>query len=721
VVVDSVLWSGKGTIFNAVAVDSGVRHRVVADHLVMPREPVSGEVWDIVGVIRHHLRYGDQVEASKATLLRPSGRLIVDAIARSPIFRGIGEVRATRLWEALEEELYALLDGGDPAPFVEILGEDLARTLVDGWAEMEAEASIYRWLDRHGVSAGLARSIMAVYGGDAIEALEDNPYRLLAFSTWNKVDALARSMGISTDDERRRVAAADAVVYQRLHFSHTICDERAFVALLKKTLGCDVAGAQEALQAALTAHGIIRVGQGIQGLGPASMEQFIAQRVAEMTSRRFDAVQGRLRVPVDVVRIADEFRRHEGINLNTEQLSAVEMAATESVCCIVGGAGVGKTTVLKAVHMAVERSGGAIVQMALAGRAALRMREATQRPAITIARFLKEVDEGRLTLDQSLTVVIDESSMVDLPTLYRVLRRMEPGCRLILVGDSAQLPPIGFGLCFHSLAKAASVPRVELTEIHRAAAETGIPQASVAIRDGSVPNLPAYGGLWPGVTFIDAAPGDVVGTILDVVNDLGGVSETQIIAATKAGKAGTRPINSMFHLLLTPGRLSNGGFAEGEPVIWTVNNYELGLMNGSLGTVISAVDPEVLIVDWGGVQISIPFEHWRDMEHAYAITCHKAQGSQFRRVIVPVLPSRLLDRTLLYTALTRAQQQVVLIGDRRAFEAAVVGPPNPSRRESGMQHHLVEAREEVNAAKKPVNVAASRGQFRNPPVAGISV
>jgi exodeoxyribonuclease V alpha subunit len=693
VVIHSVLWSGKGAIFNAVAVDSGVRHRVVADHLVMPREPVPGEVWDIVGATKHHLRYGDQVEVSKATLLRPSGRLVVGAIARSPLFRGIGEVRAKRLWEAFNEELYALLDSGDPEPFVEVLGEDLARTLVEGWAEMEAETSIYRWLDSHGVNAGLARSITTVFGRNAIEALEENPYRLLAFSTWNKVDALARSMGISVGDERRRVAAADAVVYQRLQFSHTVCEEKAFIVLLRKALGCDVPGSKEALHAALTAHGIIRAGQGIQGLGPASMEQFIAQRVAEMTSLRFEAAQGRLRVPVDVVRIADEFKRLEGINLNAEQRLAVEMAATEPMCCIVGGAGVGKTTVLKAVHMAVERSGGAIVQMALAGRAALRMREATKRPAMTIARFLKEVDEGRLTLDQCQTVVVDESSMVDLPTLYRVLRRMEAGCRLVLVGDSAQLPPIGFGLCFHALAKTDSIPRVELAEIHRAAAETGIPQASVTIREGFVPNLPAYSGLRPGVTFIDAAPDDVAGSVLDVVNDLGGVFSAQIITATKAGKAGTRPINSMFHMLLTPGRLSNGGFAEGEPVIWTVNNYELGLMNGSLGTVVSAVDPEVLVVDWDGVKIPIPFESWRDMEHAYAITCHKAQGSQFHRVIVPVLPSRLLDRTLLYTAVTRAQQQVVLIGNRQAFEAAIIGTPNPSRRESGMEHHLAEARE----------------------------
>ncbi len=705
VVVENVLWSGRGAIFNGIANGTGAKHRIVASRLVMPREPVPGEVWNVSGVIRKHPKYGPQVEASSATLLRPSGRLIVGTIAKSPAFRGIGEVRANRLWDAFGEKIYELLDTGDPAPFIDLLGGDLAGALVEGWKAISVDAAVYQWLDRHGVGPALARSIVTIYGPDAVKALEDNPYRLLAFSAWGMVDALARSMGVALDDDQRRVAAVDAVVYRRLQSSHTVCDEAAFTSQLRKTLGCNAEAACEALGAGLNAHAVIRVGQGLQGLGPASMERFIAQRIVAMASGAFEPEQGTLRAPVDFDRIADEFRSREGLDLNSEQRKAVQIASTQPVCCITGGAGVGKTTVLRAVHAAIERSGGAVIQMALAGRAALRMQEATLRPAMTIARFVKDVDNGRTALDRGQTVVIDEASMVDLPTMYRVLRRMQPGSRLVMVGDHAQLPPIGFGLCFHSLVAAENVPRIELTQIHRAAAETGIPQTSVAIRNGSVPNLPKYEGRRPGVTFVEASPQEITERVLEVVNDLGGVAESQVIGAVKAGRAGVRTINTMFHELLTPGRVESGGFAEGEPVIWTVNNYDLGLMNGSLGTVISAVDPDSIGVDFEGADMTIPHTDLGDMEHAYAITCHKAQGSQFRRVIVPVLPSRLLDRTLLYTAVTRAREQVVLIGNRQAFEDAVKAPPNPSRRETGMEHHLCQAHE--GALAEGVGVAYS--------------
>lgn len=691
VVIEDVLWDGwKGTVFNATAVDTGKRHRVVASRLVMPREPVPGEVWELSGVVRKHPRHGQQVEAEKALLLRPSGRLVIGAISKSPLFPGIGPKKAERLWDAFDEKLYELLDMGDPVPFIGILGDELAQGLVDGWGEMGIDASVYSWLDRHGVSPSLARSVATIYGREAIDKLDENPYRLLAFSSWNRVDAMARSMGVRSDDRRRQVAAADAVVYQRLDGRHTVTDERHFSGLLRQRLGTDEEGAQDALCAALMEHAVVRVGQTLQGLGPASMERFIAQRVIDMADGRFEAEQIMLRAPIDIDRIADEFGRREALVLNAEQRAAMRMAATQAVCCITGGAGTGKTTLLRAVYSAIELSGGTVVQCALAGRAALRMSEATLRPSVTIAKLLKLVDTGQLVLDRGKTVVIDEASMVDLALTYRILRRMQPGTRLILVGDAAQLPPINFGLCFHALVTCEKVPRVELREIMRAAAETGIPQASRLIRDGVVPDVAAYEGRGRGVSFVDAAPTEMADSILEVVNDLGGVAESQVIGAIKRGPGGTKTINGMFHELLTSGRPENSGFAEGEPVIQLENNYELGIMNGSLGTIVSAIDPDNLAIDFQGEQVIVPYQLWGALDHAYAITSHKAQGSQFGRVVIPLLPSRLLDRTLLYTSVTRAREQVVIVGDRGAFTKAVQELPSPSRRETAMACHLSE-------------------------------
>ena len=331
---------------------------VVASPTVMPREPVPGEVWEISGVIRSHPKHGPQVDAATATLLRPSGRLIISAIARNPLFPGIGPKKTQQLWDRFGEDIYTLLDSADPVPFAEIIGDELAQILVEGWAEIGAEIAVYEWLDRHGVNPGLARSIATIYSADAIEKLEENPYRLLAFSSWPHVDALARSMGVSPDDERRRVAAADATVYQRLDSRHTVTDAESFRDLLRRRLGCDAEGVQEALGAALRGGAVVRVGDAIQGTGAASMERFIADRVIAMVRGRFEADQTMLQAPVDVDRIAADFARREGITLNTEQLAALRMAARQPVCCISGGAGTGKTTLLRAVIDAIEKSGG---------------------------------------------------------------------------------------------------------------------------------------------------------------------------------------------------------------------------------------------------------------------------------------------------------------------------------------------------------------------------
>jgi exodeoxyribonuclease V alpha subunit len=278
--------------------------------------------------------------------------------------------------------------------------------------------------------------------------------------------------------------------------------------------------------------------------------------------------------------------------------------------------------------------------------------------------------------------------MIDLSTMYRIIRSLEPGCRLVLVGDPGQLPPIGFGIVFHVLASWDGVPRVELVEVHRQAAATGIPTAAALLRDGEVPWMGGFEGPEPGVTFIDAQPEDIAAQLVAVVGDLGGFGDTQIVGATKRGTNGVHTINQVFHRLLTPGRPSYMGFSPGEPVIWLVNEWAEGLLNGSLGVVRDG-DEDAVTIDFDDQAHLIGRSRLDDLALAYAITTHKAQGSQFRRVVIPITESSLLDRTLLYTAMTRAQDQVVFVGDRSAFEAAVMAPPQVSRREVGLDSHLL--------------------------------
>ena len=243
---------------------------------------------------------------------------------------------------------------------------------------------------------------------------------------------------------------------------------------------------------------------------------------------------------------------------------------------------------------------------------------------------------------------------------------------------------------FHVFCENARIPKIELTEIHRQAAETGIPQIAYDIRSGICPKLNSFEGLGSGVSFIDCEFDNITGTIMDVVDSLGGFEEAQILSSLKRGKSGTETINRLAHEFETAGKQQCMGFAPGEPVIWLQNDYDIGLMNGSMGVVNDVVDDvvdESLKIHWNP-EGNIDIYDVTDLDHAYSITVHKAQGSQFSRVIVPVFHSKLLDRALLYTAITRAQYQVVLIGDRNAFNTAVVEQPNTSLRQTAMNYHM---------------------------------
>ncbi len=696
VTVNSVLSVGAqgGAIFTATD-ENGSAHRIIAPWNVMPRAPIPGETWSVEGVQRRHPDYGVQVDVQRASLQRPSGRLVIPMIAKSSVFPGIGEAKARQLWETFGEDLYAVLDKGHPGPFLDLLGERLSETLVAGWEVVSTEAAVYAWLDRHGAPLWLARKLIAIYGYEVVAKLEENPYRLLAFTNWKTADTLARSMGIPPEDERRLVAAADAMVYKRLQSAHTWCESVAFKTGLRKLLNCPDETARKAVNLALAESSIVEAGEGVQGIGPASMERYIASRIHAMLAREFEADQLSIRMKPEKGFLQPFFVRYaerHGINLNAAQKDAVTMALTEPVGLICGGAGVGKTTVLRAIVEAADPLGVQVYMMALSGRAARRMTEATGRDAMTIASFITAVDAERIDLSGEPTIAIDEASMLDIPIMYRLLRRLEPGCKLLLLGDPGQLPPIGFGIVFHALVESPAIPQVELTEIHRQAAHTGIPQISRAVRGGGIPELFEYNAEGVGVSFVECPNTQIPDVLMDVVHELGGVGASQVISPLKSGAVGTCSINTLFQNLLAIGRERYYGFSVGEPVIWLVNNYELGLMNGSLG-VVKAIEPEGLRVVWDEGEKVIAEEDVADnMDLAYAITVHKSQGSQWRRVVVPVFESRLLDRALIYTAITRAQEQVVLVGDRNAFEKAVREPSSASRRETAMQMHLERCR-----------------------------
>ena len=457
--------------------------------------------------------------------------------------------------------------------------------------------------------------------------------------------------------------------------------------------------ARAAVQAAVAEGAVIQVGTGYQPVGAHVMERFVADRVASMLRlpETEDLLAGQRAMATSLAGVVRSSELSPGLELNESQRAAVVMALTSPISLLLGGAGVGKTSTLAAIHRAADRCGVTVVQMALSGRAAMRMREATGREARTIAGFLRACEGGKLQLGPDRLIVVDEASMLDLPLFYSILRRLGQGCRLLLVGDPHQLPPIKFGLTFHLLAEMDGIPKTELTQVHRQAAQTGIPMIAQTVRDGSIPVVPAYTrGARSGVTFLECSADSAVHSVTDVLSDLGDIGEeTRILSPMKKGPSGTEAINEHLHGIMSPGReqLVEYGLAVGDPVMFTRNDYARDLQNGSLGKLLGFPVPGVAEVDFDGRRVTVAGADLENLALAYCLTVHKAQGSQFRRIILPIFATKILDRSLLYTAITRATEQVVLVGDRNAFKKGIMAHPAFVHRQTALNLMLVTAAE----------------------------
>lgn len=708
-----------GIIFGGKT-DNGDGHVVVADYSVIPDSSFvdTAQVWEVQGTpstrfyelngIKHSEQ---QINAVQLSLLRPSGRNLVQWIAQSPDCQGIGEVKARRLYEHFGSRLVELIEQGNVHEISVVVGQQSAESLCQAF-EKHRVAQTLMWLDQLGIPRKIGASVAAYYQDQAKEKIEANPYLLVSFEArWVVVDGLARiRFGIASDDPRRLLAATEEALYRALGVGHTCLPRAKVRAGLMQLLGISDL-ADQALEVALTDGRICEVAEVLQTSGMNRIESYVAARMHGMlTGQDFDGQVELLEVPILPISHVDAsialYESMYGIDLTDEQINAVRVSATNRISLILGGAGTGKTTVLKALCQALERDqpGLVIYQLALAGRAAQRMTEATGRPSMTIAAFLldEEVVAGSL-------VLIDEVSMVDIILIYRLLRHLPNGVRLVLIGDPSQLPPIGPGLVLHALADLPSIPQVQLKTVKRQSSASGIPQVAADIRAHRCPTWAAYQGIGSGVSFIECRSAEVDQMVKSVYLALGGNGKdfsAQVLSTTRNGAGGVRGINQMLHghfqsqenpvqliskeFGLLPERTDdNLGLRVGDLVMFTDNDYALGLRNGALGRIVQAVEPEsadsiICVAEFDGLEYQLNAMHVRSLTHAYAITVHKSQGSQFTRVIIPVRKTRLLDNALIYTAVTRCIEQVILIGDLQAAEAAIVAVANASLRSTAL-------------------------------------
>ena len=751
---DNPLGKG-GCIFYGVAIDeSGTalgdeRYVVVAPfNLLATIEVEIGQWWRVSGAASTYtsLRNGyqireQQIEPLEMRLLLPSGQHIVTLLANGKHFAGIGTSKANRLWQRFGEGLQGLLESGQKTMLASVQGvsSDTADQLIEGW-KLYGQSSVLHLLGRFGIDHNTAQTVLEHFGNNTADALSEDPYRLLSFSAqWKSVDQIAlKHFDLALDDPRRTNGAVEEVLYRLFSEGHTAPTR----SIVLRRLGILLNGSSTSLQSlpfsSLSSvleraleHGVclpLDQGERVQQVGAWAMErkvaEFIADRLSDVATSTGSTDALFRQDPEAFGEILDQ--QPSSIQLTVEQQKAVQTVATKRVGLITGGAGVGKTTVLKTLYTYFDAIGLPVIQVAIAGRAAQRMREATGRPARTLASLLYSRNQGEL--DEPFVLVIDEASMVDILTMYRLCHVLPEHAKLLMVGDTGQLMPVGPGLVLHDLAQDHGIPHARLTQVMRHGSEIAFVSAS--IRDGEWPSMgsndkDAVAFLRPTGRYSPAQlPHQTADQILRLY--LRSPESTQILCAHKNGPLGVRALNKLCQdtVGLYQPRLqvwnaefqmfAETGFRLDDPIVCTKNLKELGLQNGSLGRITSLEDPptqhsngdrpgEANVLAWAdwddGERRAITSDLLQHLDLAYALTIHKAQGSEWPIVIVPIVRSRLLDRSLIYTAVTRAQRQVLLLGDELAAKAVVASNTRASRRSTGLLYHL---NEPVGASPKGI-------------------
>ncbi|BAO30034.1 AAA family ATPase [Sulfuritalea hydrogenivorans] len=720
-----------GAIF-AGSTDAGERYVVVADYQLIPDGHLvdRGQQWLIEGttsvrevIAPNGFKINEtQIAARKAELIRPAGRNVINWISTNPECVGIGHVKAAKLYQRFGSELVDVVKDRDIPALCEILNEQSADMLCRAFEKFNV-ASTLLWLDRLGIPQKIGASVIAFYQDQAQAKIEANPYALISFEArWLTVDDIARKrFGIQADDPRRLASAIEEALYRGLSQGHTCLPSRDARAIVVRLLDSPEL-ATKAIEQSRSNSQYQVVDDLYQATGAHFIERYVAERLRAMIRGENGAGQAGLFTqldsnPASLEDVLSGYEASHGISLTAEQRQAVLTCAAAHLSLILGGAGTGKTTVLKALYAALEQiqPGIPIYQLALAGRAAQRMAEATGRESMTIAGFLTKVEPGGIEL--GTVVVVDEVSMVDVILMYRLLRHLPDGVRLILVGDPSQLPPIGPGLVLHALACIDSIPQTELKVVKRQSVTSGIPQVAAAIRNHEAPVWATYAGKpHTGVSFVPCLAKDIEATTQRIYAEVGGTGRdysVQILSVTNSRVGGVKNLNAAFrakyqtgadhvfcfdpeHGVVGAGTTDREPIKVGDLVIYTQNDYQLGLRNGSLGRIVRALpvtdaDDLCCVAEFEGVEYELNSTQMLAVSHSYAITVHKSQGSQFKRIIVPIRESRLLDQTLIYTAVTRGIDQVVLIGDEQATLAAIRAAASSARRHITLPSLLEEA------------------------------
>jgi exodeoxyribonuclease V alpha subunit len=644
-------------------------------------------------------KYGRQFRLDTYQLRTPETLVGIERFLGSGIIPGIGPELAKRLVAKFAMETLEVIDRA-PARLTEVAGIGAARAakIADAFAAHRHVQDVMVFLRGHGVSAAFAARIYKKYGKDAISIVRANPYRL-AHEVWGigfrTADSIAEQLGIARDAPERLEAGLLHALETGSEEGHLHLPDAELLAATATLLGVADALLPPRL-AALEARRLI-VRESLGDRGPCTSlpwahaaEVEAAQLLAAMTRTPARAFA------LDVQAAIQAFEVVTGVTLAAQQRRAVEAALVDKCVVITGGPGVGKTTIVKAIVHLAELGKRRVALAAPTGRAAKRLGEATVHEAMTIHRLLEYAPhEGSFQrgpgnpLDVDM-LVVDEASMVDAQLFRAVLAALPPHARLVLVGDVDQLPSVGAGSVLADVIASEAAAVIRLTEIFRQAAESKIVVSAHEINSGRVPALePPASGAAADFYFIsrddpEAARATIVELVAERIPQRFGfdaITDVQVLAPMHRGDLGTQALNHALQERLNPSvegatELVRGErvFRCGDKVMQLRNDYDKAVFNGDIG-VITAIDGEeaVVRVDFDGRSVVYERAELDQLVHAYAVSIHKSQGSEYAAVVLSIATQHymMLQRSLLYTGVTRGKRLVVIVGSKRAVALAV--------------------------------------------------
>jgi len=653
-----------------------------------------GERVECRGAWVNNATYGLQFRADTLNALPPSTLEGVERYLGSGLIKGIGPHFAHQLVAAFGADVFDVIERNpERLRMLEGIGAKRQARVSEAWREQKAVREIMVFLHSHGVGNARAVRIHRVYGDQAIDRIRENPYRLardingIGFVT---ADTIARKLGIPSDSLTRIRAALHHVLWEYSTEGHCAAEKQELVDRTVALLEVSPEAVEQAIALEVASENLV------SELVGSDLALFLTP-----LHRAEAGVAGHLRRllagpppwgAMDGARAIPWVEALTGLSLSGSQRDAVATVLNGKVTVLTGGPGVGKTTIVNSILKLVESRGGRVLLCAPTGRAAKRLSESAQGDARTIHRLLEfDPRHGGFRKDESdpLEVdllIVDEVSMVDVLLMNHLLKAVPSRAAVLLVGDVDQLPSVGPGAVLQDVIESGRVPTVKLTEIFRQAASSSIVVNAHRINAGEPIESRDGAGLQDFYFIPAESPEEIYDKLLQVVTEriprrfsLSPIRDIQVLTPMNRGSLGTQSLNVELQKRLNAGaepRVSRFGwtYAPRDKIIQTINDYDKNVFNGDIGQV-SRVDPDEgrLHVDFDDRTVSYEFSELDEVALAYATSVHKSQGSEYPAVVIPLAMQHylLLQRNLLYTAVTRGKRLVVIIGQPRALTMAV--------------------------------------------------